>query len=125
MTKSNNKTSKKETVNSWYSSINGACRIWGTKAEFKDEKGKKKSYYYYATSFSGKVTNEETGETVYDNISVKVGFKKDEAPEIDGKFTIMINEAFLTVDRWVDEFGAIRRAPKLVVMDYEICDGDE
>lgn len=111
-TKKNASTKAKNTTKrpkSW-ADVCGRMRVWGKEVEYK-----KSSFMSYSTSVGAKNENEE-----YDNVYYNVRFRKDEHPNIEGAFEIIVKAGFLTVT--TNKKGNCY--PAVMVLDYVVVDED-
>lgn len=111
-TKKNAATKAKNTTKrskSW-ADVCGRMRVWGKEVECK-----KSSFMSYSTSVGAKNENEE-----YDNVYYNVRFRKDEHPNIEGAFEIIVKAGFLTVT--TNKKGNCY--PAVMVLDYVVIDED-
>lgn len=76
----------------------------------------KAQYPRYSFSISKK---NDKGE--YDNFYMEIKFKKG-LEEPDNGDNIIINDAFMSFNVWIDKEGKKKTSPYLMVMDYENLD---
>lgn len=92
-----------ERAKSW-TDLTGTMRVFGKKKE-----SSKGDFIAYSTSIGKK---QEDGS--YKNSFFNVRFQKENDPEKEGQFQIMINKAFLTVDTWGE-----KNYPCIVIQDFD------
>lgn len=100
------KTTKRNRPEYW-GNISGLMRVFGR--EFESKKGK--TYMSYSTSIGSKKEDSDD----YDNLYFNVKFKKNEHPDIEGVFIILVKEGFLTLS--VDKDG--NTYPAVMILDYD------
>ena len=97
-------TEKQEERRKSWTDLTGAMRVFG-----KKKQSSKGDFMAYSTSIGKK--NEDGS---YANVFFNVRFTKDNDPEKEGSFEIMINKAFFTVDVWQEKTYAA-----IVVQDFD------
>lgn len=89
-----------------WTDLSGTMRVFGKTKEISKSKG---YFIAYSTSIGKK---QEDGS--YANCFFNIRFTKDNDPEKEGSFEIMINKAFFTVDVWQEKTYAA-----IVVQDFD------
>ena len=97
-------TEKQEERRKSWTDLTGAMRVFG-----KKKQSSKGDFMAYSTSIGKK--NEDGS---YSNFFFNIRFTKDNDPEKEGSFEIMINKAFFTVDVWQEKTYAA-----IVVQDFD------
>ena len=105
MSYTKNTTAKTEQRAKAWTDLTGTMRVYGK--ERVSSKGEK--WIGYSTSIGKK---QEDGS--YSNVFFNVRFRKENDPEKEGSFEIMINKAFFTVDVWQEKTCAA-----IVVQDFD------
>lgn len=107
----NDRRSEKKEQKSW-TDLAGIMTVWGNQKE-----SQRSEYIIYSASVARK---DDDGN--YDNLYFDVLFRKGEAPEIVGRFTIDIQSAFLTLRSYKNRRGEIVKNPAVMVLEYDVVE---
>lgn len=90
---------------SW-TNLSGTMKVFGRKRSSKSG-----DFIGYSTSIGKK---QEDGS--FENFFFNVRFGKDNNPEKEGVFDIMVNKAFISVDTYKEV-----NSPVIVIQDFDFC----
>lgn len=108
------KTQKTASTTQQWNNIHGRMRIFANEASCGTGKHKR-TWLNYSTCIGKKNDDNE-----YDNLWYNVIFRRDEAPDEQGSYFIIVKSGFLTLSVYKD--GSIH--PAVMVLDYEM-EGDD
>lgn len=112
------KEQKKERKGKGWQDLSGEITVYARSFG----KGKKK-FTSFSTSLATKLNDSDEKVRCF----FKVGFKKDEAPEIESgeSARLKIKSGFMTCDAYESKDGETITSPKIVILDFDEIEEDE